>query len=74
MNRFGLIQALKAADGRSRTEAESVVNLLFNTIIDALMEGGRVEIRGRRSIFVKEYQSDTGPNPKTGEPFRITPE
>ncbi|MCP4361477.1 MAG: integration host factor subunit beta, partial [Chloroflexi bacterium] len=32
-----------------------------------LTDGGRVEIRGLCSFFVKEYGSYTGRNPKTGE-------
>jgi integration host factor subunit beta len=38
---------------------------------DALAQGERVEIRGLCSIFVKEYGSYTGRNPKTGEKVKI---
>jgi integration host factor subunit beta len=55
MNKLELIQALKDANGLSKTEAESVVNIFFNTMSDALANGDRVEIRGLCSIFVKEY-------------------
>ncbi len=71
--RWLVIQALRDANGLSKTEAEAVVNLFFNTISDALAKGDRVEIRGLCSIFVKEYKSYTGRNPKTGEQVQIAP-
>ena len=73
MNKIELIQAVKDADGLSKTEAEEVVNLFFNEISNALAHGDRVEIRGFCSIFVKEYKSYTGRNPKTGERVKIAP-
>jgi integration host factor subunit beta len=38
-----------------------------------MANGDRVEIRGPCSIFVKEYDADTGRNPKTGEQVQIAP-
>jgi integration host factor subunit beta len=40
---------------------------------DELADGGRVEIRGFCSFFVKEYKSYTGRNPKIGERVKIAP-
>ena len=73
MNKLELIQALRDANGLSKTEAEEVVALFFNEMADALARGERVEIRGFCSIFVKEYDGYTGRNPKTGEKVRIKP-
>ncbi len=73
MNKLELIQALRDATGLSRSEAESVVNLFFNEMAEELGNGGRVEIRGLCSFFVKEYGSYTGRNPKTGERVKIAP-
>jgi integration host factor subunit beta len=73
MNKLELIQALKDANDLSKAEAESVVNLFFNAMSDALAKGDRVEIRGLCSIFVKEYKAYTGRNPKTGENVQIAP-
>ena len=71
MNKLELIQALRDANGLSKKEAEEVVNLFFTSISNALAKGDRVEIRGLFSIFVKEYGSYTGRNPKTGEQVQI---
>jgi integration host factor subunit beta len=73
MNKIELIQALKEANNLSKTEAERVVTLFFTEMSDALARGDRVEIRGFCSIFVKEYGSYTGRNPKTGEQVQIAP-
>jgi integration host factor subunit beta len=71
MNKIDLIQALKDSNNLSKSEAETVVNLFFNEMADALAQGDRVEIRGLCSFFVKEYGSYTGRNPKTGEKVKI---
>ena len=73
MNKFELIQALKDANGLSKTEAESVATLFFNEMSDALVRGERVEIRGFCSFYVKKYGSYNGRNPKTGESVKIPP-
>ena len=73
MNKLELIDALKNQAGISKSEAAKVVALFFESMSDALARGDRVEIRGLCSFFVKEYESYTGRNPKTGESVRIKP-
>ena len=73
MNKLELIRALKDSNGLSKAEAGSIVNIFFNAISDALINGDRVEIRGLCSIFVKEYGAYIGRNPKTGENVKIKP-
>ena len=73
MNKVDLIQALKDSNHLSKSEAETVVNLFFNKMADALAQGDRVEIRGLCSFFVKKYGTYTGRNPKTGELVKIAP-
>jgi integration host factor subunit beta len=73
MNKVDLIQALKDSNNLSKSEAETVINLFFNKMADALAKGDRVEIRGLCSFFVKKYGSYIGRNPKTGEKVKIKP-
>jgi integration host factor subunit beta len=73
MNKVDLIQALKDSNNMSKSEAETVINLFFDKMADALVQGDRVEIRGLCSFFVKEYSGYTGRNPKTGEKVKIVP-
>ena len=73
MNKLELTQALKDTTDLSKSEAASVVDIFFNEMANELANGGRVEIRGLCSFFVKEYGSYTGRNPKTGERVKIKP-
>lgn len=73
MNKSQLIKALNNEAGLTGKEAESVVNLFFDEMSNALANGDRVEIRGLCSFFVKKYKAYTGRNPKTGEPKKVKP-
>ncbi len=73
MNKADLIEALGKETGLSKTKASQVVELFFDHMAQTLARGDRVEIRGFCSIFVKEYKSYTGRNPRTGEPTRVPP-
>jgi integration host factor subunit beta len=61
----------------NKKDAESVINLIFNGIGDALATGDRVEIRGFGSFSVREREAREARNPKSGElvsiPSRKTP-
>ena len=73
MNKLELVETLKKSNGLSKSESSKVVDLFFNEMSNALAAGDRVEIRGFCSFFVKEYDSYTGRNPKTGEQVSIAP-
>lgn len=67
MNKLELISELSKEADITKIEATTVVNRFFDSMADALANGDRVEMRGLCSFFVKEYESYTGRNPKTGE-------
>lgn len=73
MNKLELIKKMKEECRISKKEAAAIVDLFFGKISDTLAEGGRVEIRGLCSFFVKEYDSFQGRNPKTGEIVQVAP-
>ena len=73
MNKLDLTVALKNDAELTKSEAAAVVDLFFNEMANALAEGGRVEIRGLCSFYVKKYKAYAGRNPKTGEPTRVKP-
>jgi len=73
MNKLDLIEALKNENGLSKIEAKAVVNMFFDEITNALAKGGRAEIRGFCSFYVKNYKAYIGRNPKTGENIKIKP-
>jgi integration host factor subunit beta len=73
MNKLELISALKHEAGVSKAEAAKIVQIFFDNMASAMIEGERVEIRGLCSFFVKQYKSYTGRNPKTGDKVLIGP-
>jgi integration host factor subunit beta len=52
-------------------EAEAIVNAVFDSMIEAMQRGERIEIRGFGSFVVKEYRPYEGRNPKTGEKIQV---
>ena len=73
MNKSELIEQLSISKNIPNKRAEEIVNLVFNSMTEALTEGDRIEIRGLGSFVVKDYDTYTGRNPKTGEPITVNP-
>ena len=73
MNKADLVEALRKDQDLTRDKAEEVVSLFFSEMTDALTKGDRVEIRGLWSLYVREYDSYTGRNPRTGEYVKVKP-
>jgi len=73
MNKETLIrQVTERVPGMKRTDAEAVVNTLFDTLCRAItVRGGPIQIRGFGSFQVQERKAREGKNPKTGEAIRI---
>ena len=49
------------------------VDAFFKSLVSALVEGRRVEIRGFGSFQVKDYDGYMGRNPRTGDPVSVPP-
>ncbi|MCD6153902.1 MAG: integration host factor subunit beta [Syntrophobacterales bacterium] len=73
MNKSGLIDALGKKENLTEKQASDVVNLIFKEFSDQLKEGGRIEIRGFGSFIIRNYDSYTGRNPKTGGKIQVPP-
>jgi integration host factor subunit beta len=78
MTKSELIERLSDEhDLLNKRDAESIVNLIFGGISNALAQGDRVEIRGFGSFSVRERDAREARNPKSGElvkiPCRRTP-
>lgn len=73
MTRTQLIDALATSRGVARRTAEEVVNVVFDAMRDALVEGRRVELRGFGSFKVREYDGYTGRNPRSGARVIVKP-
>lgn len=73
MNKSELIEQLSVKKDISNKRAEDVVNIIFSSLTDAMVQGDRIEIRGLGSFVIKDYTTYTGRNPKTGEPITVRP-
>jgi integration host factor subunit beta len=52
-------------------DAETIVDTIFNSMIESLAQGERIEILGFGSFAVKHRDTREGRNPKTGETLHI---
>lgn len=66
-----LIEMLSTKADITTAQAEEVVNMFFNTIVESLTSEGRVEIRGFGAFTVRKYKAYDGRNPKTGEKIEV---
>jgi integration host factor subunit beta len=71
MNKSDLIVILAKESDLPLRKSEEIVNSIFDTMSEALIDGNRIEIRGFGSFMVKEYRGYTGRNPKTGDRISI---
>jgi integration host factor subunit beta len=71
MNKSDLILILAKESDLPLRKSEEIVNLVFDTMSDALIDGDRIEIRGFGSFMVKTYEGYTGRNPKTGDQISV---
>jgi integration host factor subunit beta len=73
MNKRELVEALREECKLTKAESTAIVEMFFDEMSNALAKGGRVEIRGLCSFYVKQYKTYSGRNPKTGEKVEIAP-
>lgn len=72
MTKSELIDKIAEANGfLNRRESELVVNIIFDSMSNALKEGDKVEIRGFGSFTVREREAREARNPKNGELVKI---
>ena len=72
MTKSELVEQLSTSNnGLNKKEAELIVNTIFDSIGDALVDGDRVEIRGFGSFSIRERDAREARNPKSGEIVKI---
>ncbi len=67
MTKADLVEEVLRVTELPRKESETVVETIFESIIQALQSGDKIEIRGFGSFRTRERRGRTGRNPKTGE-------
>ncbi len=73
MTKADLINIIADKAKLQHKQAEVIVNLVFDMMIDALKKDDRIEIRGFGSFVNRSYGSYKGRNPKTGQVVNVQP-
>lgn len=73
MIKADLINKIAKEMSISKQEAETGVNLFFQTIKEAIMNGEEIELRGFGSFRFRQRGARSGRNPRTGEPVQVPP-
>jgi integration host factor subunit beta len=73
VNKSELIEELSMKLALHPKKAETVVNTVFDSIINSLKDSQRVEIRGFGSFMIRDYKPYVGRNPKSGEKIKVRP-
>lgn len=72
MIRSELVQKIASENSDLRLEeVERIVDAFFDSIVDQLASGGRVELRGFGAFSTRSRESRTGRNPRTGAPVAV---
>ena len=53
-------------------DIENIVNTILGSVVDAMKNGDRVELRGFGAFSVKSRPARTGRNPRTGEKVPVS--
>ena len=72
MNKSGLVKQLSIEADITKKRANEIINVVFDSLTDALINNNRIEIRGFGSFVVRDYPPYVGRNPKTGENIEVT--
>ncbi|GIU73432.1 MAG: HU family DNA-binding protein [Bryobacteraceae bacterium] len=67
MTKADLIEEISRVCEFTRKESEVIVEAIFDSVVRALREGDKIEIRGFGSFRTRQRKARVGRNPKTGE-------
>lgn len=71
MNKASIIDAVHEKLGGTKTSAEEVVDMVFNSIVNSLKKGEEVSIAGFGIFSVKDRAARQARNPRTGEMVNV---
>ena len=67
MTKADLVEEVIRVSSLGKKQAEIIVNTVFQSIVDALQQEDKIELRGFGSFRVRRRRSRQGRNPKTGD-------
>src|SRR6201988_1028382 len=71
LTKADLIEEVLKVTELPRKESETIVETIFDSIIEAIQKGEKIEIRGFGSFRTRERRGRVGRNPKTGEKVEV---
>jgi integration host factor subunit beta len=71
MTKAELVEEVARSTQLTKRHAEVIVNTVFESIVDSLKDGEKIELRGFGSFRIRERNSRVGRNPKTGDRVNV---
>ena len=71
MTKADLIAEVSRAAELSKKDAENIVNVFLDRIVEALKDGEKIELRGFGSFKLRRRNSRIGRNPRTSEAVQV---
>ncbi|MEP6602205.1 MAG: integration host factor subunit beta [Nitrospirota bacterium] len=71
MTKAELVDEVARVVQLTKKQAETIVNIVFDSIVESLRGGQKIELRGFGSFRLRSRKSRTGRNPKTGEKVEV---
>jgi integration host factor subunit beta len=71
MTKADLVEEVARVTELTRKDSEVIVDTLFESVIQALRTGDKLEVRGFGSFRVRQRNARVGRNPKTGEKVEV---
>jgi len=66
MTKAELVEEVAGMTQLTKKHAEIIVNTVFESIVDSLRDGAKIELRGFGSFRIRNRGARVGRNPKTG--------
>ena len=71
MTKADLVDRVTTLGDLTRRDSEVIVETLFDSVVAALKADDKVEVRGFGSFRIRQRNSRTGRNPKTGDKVAV---
>jgi len=71
MTKAELIEEVSKVVEMTRKDSETIVETIFDSIVNSLHKGEKIEIRGFGSFRTRQRQPRVGRNPKTGSRVQV---
>ncbi len=71
MTKAELIEEVSKVVEMTRKDSETIVETIFESIVNSLHKGDKIEIRGFGSFRTRQRQPRVGRNPKTGSRVEV---